>query len=184
MPIFRRAVPARTGADTAAVARPGDAARAGQASDPGPATRPGPVPPPPAPGSVPSPPQDATYAMCYAISATEDPLGEYYRYVFDRPLFPDYPRPAVWPDGYYLPTSTGDEVIEKHVCIADRTRMLAGQPATEQCLIVAGVNFLNTSDLDGTTPRRPARRTSSWRPAARSSITRSTTMASTCGRCG
>ena len=58
----------------------------------------------------------------------------------------------MWPDGYYLPTSTGDDVIEKHVCIADRTRMLAGQPATEQCLIVPGVNFLNTADLDGTTP--------------------------------
>ena len=27
----------------------------------------------------------------------------YYRYAFDRPLFPDYPRPAVWPDGYYIP---------------------------------------------------------------------------------
>jgi hypothetical protein len=89
--------------------------------------------------------------MCYALSTTEDPLGPYYRYVFDRPLFPDYPRPAVWPDGYYLPTSTGDDVIEKHVCIADRTRMLAGQPATEQCLVIGGVNFLNTSDLDGVT---------------------------------
>ena len=29
---------------------------------------------------------------------------------FLRPLFPDYPRPAVWPDGYYVPTSTGDDV--------------------------------------------------------------------------
>jgi hypothetical protein len=87
--------------------------------------------------------------MCYAVSATEDPLGEYYRYVFDRPLFPDYPRPAVWPDGYYLPTSTGDDVIEKHVCVADRAKMLAGAPATEQCLVVGGVNFLNTADLDG-----------------------------------
>src|SRR5207253_8735790 len=39
------------------------------------------------------------YAMCYAVSATSDPLGPYYRYEFQRPLFPDYPRPAVWPDG-------------------------------------------------------------------------------------
>jgi hypothetical protein len=28
--------------------------------------------------------------------------------------------------------------------------MLAGQPATEQCVVVDGVNFLNTADLDGT----------------------------------
>jgi hypothetical protein len=102
----------------------------------------------PAPPAA-TPASDATYAMCYAVSASADPLGGYYRYVFDRPLFPDYPRPAVWPDGYYLPTSTGDEVIQKHVCIADRTRMLAGQPATEQCLVIDGVNFLNNADLDG-----------------------------------
>ena len=87
--------------------------------------------------------------MCYAISATPDPLGEYYRYEFLRPLFPDYPRPAVWPDGYYVPTSTGDDVIQKHVCVVDRARMLKGQPATEQCVVIDGVNFLNTSDLDG-----------------------------------
>ena len=70
--------------------------------------------------------------MCYAVSTTSDPLGSYYRYVFDRPLFPDYPRPAIWSDGYYTPTSTGDEVIQKHVCVADRDSMLKGRPATEQ----------------------------------------------------
>ncbi|MCE9600935.1 MAG: hypothetical protein K8S21_01815 [Gemmatimonadetes bacterium] len=99
-------------------------------------------------GATPS--DSGRFAMCYAVSATSDALGEWHRYEFDRPLFPDYPRPAVWPDGYYTPTSTGDDVIEKHVCVADRTRMLAGEEATEQCVIVPGVNFLNTSDLDGT----------------------------------
>ena len=49
--------------------------------------------------------------MCYAISATPDPLGAYYRYEFLRPLFPDYPRPAIWTDGYYVPTSTSDDRI-------------------------------------------------------------------------
>ncbi len=88
--------------------------------------------------------------MCYAISVGPDPLGEYYRYVFERPLFPDYPRPAVWPDGYYIPTSTGDEVIEKHTCIVDRSKMLEGKPATEQCIVINGVNFLNNADLEGT----------------------------------
>lgn len=90
------------------------------------------------------------YSMCYAISTSADPLGTYYRYEFLRPLFPDYPRPAVWPDGYYVPTSTGDEVIEKHACVVDRQRMLRGEPATEQCVILDGVNFLNNADLDGT----------------------------------
>jgi hypothetical protein len=90
------------------------------------------------------------YAICYAVSATADPLGAYYRYEFVRPLFPDYPRPAVWPDGYYIPSSTGDDVIEKHACVADRARMLRGEPAGEQCVVVADVNFLNNVDLDGT----------------------------------
>ena len=60
------------------------------------------------------------YSICYAISTSDDPLGSYYRYEFLRPLFPDYPRPAVWPDGYYVPTSTGDDVIEKHACVVER----------------------------------------------------------------
>ncbi len=145
MPIFRRAVPPASGAG--AVAPPGVAARPGQASDPGPPVAPG--APPPTAGTGAS--EDGSYAICYAISTNADPLGPYHRYVFARTLFPDYPRPAVWPDGYYLPTSTGDEVIEKHVCVVDRTRMLAGQPATEQCLVVDGANFLNTADLDGQT---------------------------------
>lgn len=91
----------------------------------------------------------APYSMCYAVSVTADPMGKYYRYEFKRPLFPDYPRPAIWPDGYYLPTSTGDTVIQKHACVADRTRMLQGLSATEQCIIIDGSNFLNNADIDG-----------------------------------
>jgi hypothetical protein len=87
--------------------------------------------------------------MCYAISVGSDPLGPYHRYEFLRPLFPDYPRPAVWPDGYYVPTSTGDDVIQKHTCIVERARMLRGEPAREQCLVIDGVNFLNNADLEG-----------------------------------
>jgi hypothetical protein len=55
----------------------------------------------------------------------------------------------VWPDGYYIPTSTGDEVIQKHTCVAERAKMLRGQAAHEQCVVVDGVNFLNNADLDG-----------------------------------
>jgi len=38
---------------------------------------------------------NAPYAMCYAVSTGPDPRGSYYRYQFSRPLFPDYPRPAI-----------------------------------------------------------------------------------------
>jgi hypothetical protein len=97
------------------------------------------------------------YAMCYAVSSTPDPLGTYYRYEFQRPLFPDYPRPAIWPDGYYNPTSTSDNLLpdvitQKHECIADRNSMLKGLPAAEQCVVIdSGVFMLNAS-VDGKRP--------------------------------
>ncbi|MFC1502454.1 hypothetical protein ACFL6A_03480 [bacterium] len=90
-----------------------------------------------------------SFAMCYAVSTGPDPLGSYYRYQFVRPLFPDYPRPAVWPDGYYVPTSTGDHVIQKHAYVVERDKMLRGEDAMEQGVIIDGVNFLNNADLDG-----------------------------------
>jgi hypothetical protein len=93
--------------------------------------------------------EGGSYAMCYAISTSPDPLGSYYRYQFLRPLFPDYPRPAVWPDGYYIPTSTGDDVIQKHAYVVQRERMLKGEPATELGFVIDDVNFLNNVDLDG-----------------------------------
>jgi hypothetical protein len=95
------------------------------------------------------PAPDAPYAMCYAVSTGPSPLGSYYRYEFTRPLFPDYPRPAIWPNGYYVPTSTGDTVIQKHICAANREAMLHGKAASEQCFIIDGVNFLNAADVDG-----------------------------------
>jgi hypothetical protein len=148
-------------------APPGQLATPGQASAPGPAVAPPSNPPPPAPpgqgrrgqpaaaGQPPAPPPPGTYAMCYAISVGPDPLGAYYRYAFERPLFPDYPRPAVWIDGYYNPTSSSDNRIsetiatQKHACVVDRAKMLKGQPAAEQCLVVLNVNFLNNADIDG-----------------------------------
>jgi hypothetical protein len=93
--------------------------------------------------------QEGTYSMCYAVSKTPDPFGPYYRYEFMRELFPDYPRPSVWPDGYYVTTSTGDNVIQKHAAVVDRARMLRGEEATEQMFILDGVNFLIHGDLEG-----------------------------------
>ncbi len=159
MPIFSR-TPVRPGqTDAGKSGDPAQRSLKGNARQPGsaaPLTLP-PPPPPPSPGDTVRPParpaatQDTgPYAMCYAVSTGTDPFGPYYRYEFVRPLFPDYPRPAVWPDGYYIPSSTGDEVIQKHACVVDRARMLKGEDATEQCAIIDGVNFLNNADLDGT----------------------------------
>jgi hypothetical protein len=157
MPIFSRIgpneFPEKTGLGPGEAVPPGQLAKAGQASSPGEAAAPPPNPPQPPPpperGQRPAEKKEGVYAMCYAVSTGADPLGTYYRYAFERPLFPDYPRPAIWTDGYYNPTSTGDDVIQKQVCIADRIKMLAGQPATEQCVVIDGVNFLNNADIDG-----------------------------------
>jgi len=48
-----------------------------------------------------------------------------------------------------VPSSTGDEVIEKHACVVERSAMIAGRPAREQCFVINDVNFLNNADLDG-----------------------------------
>lgn len=157
MPIFSRIGPhefsGKTGLAPDEPVPSGQLAKAGEASSPGPAAglpeNPPQPPPRPERGLRPPEAKEDVWAMCYAVSTSPDPLGAYYRYAFERTLFPDYPRPAVWIDGYYLATSTGDDVIQKHVCIADRTKMLVGQPATEQCITIDGVNFLNNADIDG-----------------------------------
>lgn len=151
MPIFSRG-PRRS--DDEPAGRAGERARRmvrGRPGQPGRATRLFEPPLDTAQGPFQRPPPDSgSFAMCYAVSVGPDPFGPYYRYEFVRPLFPDYPRPAVWPDGWYVPTSTGDDVIEKHACVVERAKMLKGEDATEQCVIVADVNFLNNADLDGT----------------------------------
>ncbi|HYN10296.1 MAG TPA: hypothetical protein VES67_23115 [Vicinamibacterales bacterium] len=176
MPIFGRAA-ARPdqpgvwkGGDPAYVSPPGVSGQPGRATllfQPPPPPPPPPDPAPGQPGQPGQPPRGqgtagrgqqgppGPYSMCYALSVGPDPFGPYYRYEFLRPLFPDYPRPAIWIDGYYNPTSTGDNRIsetiatEKHACVADRTTMLKGGPATEQCVVINNVNFLNNADIDG-----------------------------------
>jgi hypothetical protein len=159
MPLFSRA-PLREHEPTPG--RAGEPARLSEIGHPG---QPGAAvrlfEPPPPPAAAPAAPDQRTgprtrppaekgsYGMCYAISTGSDPFGPYYRYYFVRPLFPDYPRPAIWPDGYYLPTSTGDNVVQKQDCVVDRQKMLRGEPATEQCVVIDGVNFLNNVDVDG-----------------------------------
>ncbi|HRI80210.1 MAG TPA: hypothetical protein PLR06_11810, partial [Cyclobacteriaceae bacterium] len=141
MPTFRRA-PGRNDSLTVKLPQPGPAVPLYQppvdpnATQSRPRQRPDPNPP-------------GSFCMCYAISTGPDPFGPYYRYEFKRDLFPDYPRPAIWPDGYYTSTSTGDEVIERHAYVVDRNKMLKGEGATEQTFIMKDVNFVINADLDG-----------------------------------
>jgi hypothetical protein len=170
MPIFRRAgarpdqPPVWTARDEAYLSPPGRPGQPGPAVPlyQPPAPAPSATPTPAAPAGAPpggraqtGPPPQGPYSMCYAVSTGPDPFGPYFRYEFLRPLFPDYPRPAIWPDGYYVATSTGDDPIsdtiatQKHACVADRARMLDGKPAAEQCVVMDNVGFLNNADVDG-----------------------------------
>src|SRR5262249_33607690 len=112
-------------------------------------------PPPPTAEELATPrkfgprPKIGSYAICYAISTGSDPLGSYFRYLFERPLFPDYPRPAVWPDGYYVTTSTSDNLSQRHAFVVEREKMLKGEAAREIGFILDDVVFLLNADLDG-----------------------------------
>jgi hypothetical protein len=91
------------------------------------------------------------YAQCIAVSQTSDPEGAYWLYEFSiTDAFPDYPKLAVWPDAYYM-TTNDDGEPNVGVFAFDRSRMLAGNPATFQKFQVQ-VNFLLPGDFDGSTP--------------------------------
>src|SRR5689334_1214264 len=79
------------------------------------------------------------YLQCVAVSQTSDPTGSYYRYSFTygNSDFPDYPKMGVWPDAYYTSFnifgSGGNVFSGARVCAYDRSKMLLGQTATQQC---------------------------------------------------
>lgn len=99
------------------------------------------------------------YLQCVAVSATPDPTGSYHRYAFDYGStdFPDYPKMGVWPDAYYTSFNIfagGSSFSGPKICAYDRTKMLAGTAATQQCFNVANPNLggMLPSDMDGTMP--------------------------------
>jgi hypothetical protein len=92
-----------------------------------------------------------SYLQCVAVSTTGDPTGAYWRYAFEYNDFPDYPKLGVWPDAYYVTFNLFDfGFIGPEVCAYDRTRMLLGLSATQQCFILdAQYGGMLPSDLDG-----------------------------------
>lgn len=90
------------------------------------------------------------YELCIAVSTTPDPTGTYYLYEFPMPANPDYPKLAAWPDAYYAGTNTG-QPHEFFAHAFDRTRMLAGLPATRQSVGNLD-NYVMPADADGQIP--------------------------------
>jgi hypothetical protein len=95
------------------------------------------------------------YTQCVAVSQTPDPTGAYHRYAFayGNTDFTDYPKIGVWPDAYYTTFNVfanGSTFSGAKVCAYDRTKMLAGQAATQQCFNTdATWGGLLPADLDG-----------------------------------
>jgi hypothetical protein len=96
------------------------------------------------------------FFQCVAVSATADPTGSYYRYSFGFSSFPDYPKLAVWPDGYYQTMNmfnSAGTFLGANTCAYDRSRMLNGQAAGVQCFNTTPTyGAILPGDLDGTTP--------------------------------
>jgi hypothetical protein len=67
-----------------------------------------------------------------AISQTNDPTGTWYRYQYTYSVMPDYPKLAVWGDGYYMTirrfASGSGNWLGPAAVAMDRTKMLAGDP--------------------------------------------------------
>ncbi len=92
------------------------------------------------------------FLQCVAVSTTSDATGPYNRYAFSMPNFPDYPKLGVWPDGYYISFNmfSGNTFVGARACAFDRTAMLAGAAATQQCFqLSSSFGGLLPSDLDG-----------------------------------
>ncbi|MDQ1684579.1 MAG: hypothetical protein QOC82_1316 [Frankiaceae bacterium] len=112
-----------------------------------------------------SPPNQSTTGgpafECVAISKTGDPTGAYWLYDFKtNASINDQTKIGVWSDGYYetsnLYNASGGGSFAyagAQVCAWDRTSMLAGQAATQQCFN-AGTSYfgLLAANVDGSVP--------------------------------
>jgi hypothetical protein len=97
------------------------------------------------------------YLECVAVSTTADALGTYNRYSFSYTNFPDYPKMGVWPDAYYVSINLfnagGTQALGTMLCAYDRSKMLTGAGATQQCFqpYTTGEHTQLPASLDGTT---------------------------------
>ena len=90
-----------------------------------------------------------------AISQTSDPTGAWYRYGFEMPQFPDYPKFGVWSDGYYMsanrfaPSYTGT-----YAAAFQRDSMLVGGAANMVLVSNSSTTTFSLlpSDCDGIAP--------------------------------
>ncbi len=97
------------------------------------------------------------YLQCVAVSQTSDATGGWNRYSFSygNTNFPDYPKMGSWPDAYYTTFNVfanGSTFSGANLCAYDRSKMLTGAAATQQCFqLSSAYGGVLPSDLDGAT---------------------------------
>src|ERR1035437_7596832 len=99
------------------------------------------------------------YAVCVAISDTNDATGTWHVWQFSVPAngFPDHPKIGIWPTGYFQAQNNfgpnDGSFLGPQVCAYDRTAMLAGAPSSTQiCFqLTASEDGLLPGDLDSPT---------------------------------
>ncbi len=106
--------------------------------------------------SLPNYPNGPFYELI-AVSQTGDPLGAWHRYAFQFVDMPDYPKLAVWPDGYYMSirrfASGSTSWLSVGAVVFERDSMLVGNTAR-----MASFNLPSSkpeilpADLDGQVP--------------------------------
>ncbi|MEI7981720.1 MAG: T9SS type A sorting domain-containing protein [Bacteroidota bacterium] len=109
--------------------------------------------------SLPNFPYGPFYQMI-AVSETADPTGSWFRWEFAFDDLPDYPKFAIWPDGYYMSfnriRSGGGAYDGAGAAAFDRTAMLNGDPAARIILFLLNTNddayCMLPADCDGEFP--------------------------------
>jgi hypothetical protein len=97
----------------------------------------------------------APYAMCFAVSQTNDATGAYNLYQFTFPNLTDYPKIGIWPDGLYLTTNdfsfsttTGlSSYVGSRICAFNEAAMIAGLAANGVCF--SGLDAQHFASLPG-----------------------------------
>jgi PKD repeat protein len=99
---------------------------------------------------------DGTYWELIAVSATSDPMGAYYQYAWQFPVFNDYPKFGIWPDGYYCSFNMFGTYTRGAAAVFQRDSMLIGSSNAQMQLfdLPNGSEPWNMlpSDCDGANP--------------------------------
>ncbi|HLK00043.1 MAG TPA: hypothetical protein VKU39_09065, partial [Streptosporangiaceae bacterium] len=100
------------------------------------------------------------FAECFAVSATSDPLGSWYRYEFamtgptNSNELNDYPKVGIWSDGYYFSVNwfNGNTFDGSGIFAIESAAMIKGQSARIVQQNIAGFGTLLPADVEGFTP--------------------------------